>query len=1010
MLFKKKFYHILLLVVPLIIFLFFYHKSLNEKITNKFLFNGNIEKADSTIATLNLERKIKLLFLISDFNLENINDFSEFSGYIFNSSSFNEYEQYISSINKFRNYSVFNILESNNNYPNNFDEFPKISNHLMFEAIDDDSLLLNFLNYSSELNRLLKYNFFISNTLSIDDTIDFNSNYFEKKINYIKNISSAYNINNKFSCINISNNQLIIDSNHVQHFSDILSGLFTYGLNSIMYNQKVKFNNKISLSEYLHNIEKYNYNIIDLRNKKINKAKILDFLKNSGDLFVLKNESIEELKSIINELIVQNKISEQLIDSKLQRVLLAREWAGKTDIKFSKDIVLKYLNSVKSKKIIAQINSQSAIILDNSKNIIPIVGNKKIELIKHADSKTDILINGLSFYANFNVFKFKSANDFREQCAKKDSITRIVFIDFNILNINDKNQFYNFLNNITNENNIIFAIIDSVQNLRKISKRNTIIFSIENNDNFQETLSKVIYGGIKLNTNLPSYSNRSNDVKNTKIFETRISISEPELVNVNSLKLLKIDSIVNDAINKFVFPGCQVFVIKNNKVIYNKSFGYQTYEKKIKINEYSLFDIASVTKIAATTISAMKMYNDGRIKLNDKIGNSFKNTKIDYTRVKPDTIIKIDTINTFIQKNYIKKIKNQDTIRINDSLLVLIDTLIYKVTPKLNVFQCNFENLLLHKSGLPPSVPILRFLNFVRPVDDKYYKNIIYNLPDSIANNEISIEIKKDSLKNSKRKFKNYYNDYYSKSFKKDSANIQIANNLFLRKKYFDTLWIDTKQIKVYNNDVFEYSDANFLMIQQAIDSLNGYSINNYLDTNIFKPLNLNNILYNPLSKFEIENIVPTEEDKYWRKQLVHGFVHDETAALFGGVAGNAGLFSNAKDLGILFQMILNRGEYGGIKILEDSVVNKFISKQENSHRALGFDMPSENAIISKYASKNSFGHTGFTGCVVWVDPYEELVFIFLSNRVHPKKKNFLINTYKIRQKVHDAIYEAIEY
>jgi CubicO group peptidase (beta-lactamase class C family) len=165
---------------------------------------------------------------------------------------------------------------------------------------------------------------------------------------------------------------------------------------------------------------------------------------------------------------------------------------------------------------------------------------------------------------------------------------------------------------------------------------------------------------------------------------------------------------------------------------------------------------------------------------------------------------------------------------------------------------------------------------------------------------------------------------------------------------------------------------------------------------------------YVPLKYFNVQSIVSTEYDKYWREQLLRGNVHDPSAAMLGGISGNAGLFSNAYDLAILGQMWLNGGTYGGARYLSESTVKLFTSHQENSHRGLGFDKPSRKSIIGNGASQNSYGHTGFTGTCIWVDPDHKLVFVFLSNRVHPDAKNGRINSMKIRQKIHTIVYKAI--
>ncbi len=233
---------------------------------------------------------------------------------------------------------------------------------------------------------------------------------------------------------------------------------------------------------------------------------------------------------------------------------------------------------------------------------------------------------------------------------------------------------------------------------------------------------------------------------------------------------------------------------------------------------------------------------------------------------------------------------------------------------------------------------------------------------------------------------------------------------MYLRKDYFDTLWSDTKQMRVYSKSIYQYSDVNMILLQMAIDSINHRSIDKYLADNFYNSLGLQFLCYKPLDrKIPKSNITPTEIDAYWRRQVLQGNVHDPSAALLGGVAGNAGIFTNANDLGILFQMLLNGGKYGGVSYLNSSTINLFTSKQEEGYRGLGFDKPSKNNIIARSASPRSYGHTGFTGTCVWVDPDSKLVYVFLSNRVYPNAKNWKLNTFQIRQKVHQVVYDAIK-
>ena len=171
---------------------------------------------------------------------------------------------------------------------------------------------------------------------------------------------------------------------------------------------------------------------------------------------------------------------------------------------------------------------------------------------------------------------------------------------------------------------------------------------------------------------------------------------------------------------------------------------------------------------------------------------------------------------------------------------------------------------------------------------------------------------------------------------------------------------------------------------------------------------------FKPRARFPLDVIVPTEEEKHFRKQLTRGDVHDEGASMFGGVAGHAGLFSNSYDLAMLYQMLLNGGEFNGVRYLKQETIDLFTSYHGVSRRGYGFDKPEKDNKIrkepypSEFASPQTFGHTGFTGTCVWVDPKYDLVYIFLSNRVYPTRDNPRLSLLGVRGKVQGAIYRAL--
>lgn len=240
----------------------------------------------------------------------------------------------------------------------------------------------------------------------------------------------------------------------------------------------------------------------------------------------------------------------------------------------------------------------------------------------------------------------------------------------------------------------------------------------------------------------------------------------------------------------------------------------------------------------------------------------------------------------------------------------------------------------------------------------------------------------------------------------------QVADQLYIKTDFRENVINEIVKAKLNHKTGFLYSDLNFMLLKEAVENISGQTLDGFLDNWLYAGLGANFTGFLPLRKFQKENIVPTEYDETWRKQLLIGYPHDESAAVMGGVSGNAGLFSNANDLAKILQMLLYRGEYGGEKYLSKETVNLFTkTKSTHSRRGLGFDKPdmkNPGKITSLSAPASTYGHTGFTGTCFWVDPDKNLIYVFLSNRVHPSRKHRQLIQSNIRERIQDVIYEAI--
>jgi CubicO group peptidase (beta-lactamase class C family) len=235
-----------------------------------------------------------------------------------------------------------------------------------------------------------------------------------------------------------------------------------------------------------------------------------------------------------------------------------------------------------------------------------------------------------------------------------------------------------------------------------------------------------------------------------------------------------------------------------------------------------------------------------------------------------------------------------------------------------------------------------------------------------------------------------------------------------LRRDWSDTIYQRILQSSVGPQGIYLYSDLDFIFLGKIVEAISGMPLDEYAEKNFYAPLKLSSTAFKPRDHFPLNNIAPTEAEPIFRRQLLRGDVHDPGAAMFGGVAGHAGLFSNAYDVAVLCQMLLNGGKMNGIRFFQKSTVDLFTNYHANSRRGLGFDKPEKDNYLrlepypTMSASPLTFGHTGFTGTCVWVDPVQNLIYIFLSNRVYNNGDPNRFLHMNVRPKVHEVIYQSL--
>ena len=396
----------------------------------------------------------------------------------------------------------------------------------------------------------------------------------------------------------------------------------------------------------------------------------------------------------------------------------------------------------------------------------------------------------------------------------------------------------------------------------------------------------------------------------------------PSLLGLDSAKLQRIDAIANEAIEKRAAPGCVVLVAKDGKIAYEKAFGYMTYDRLEPVYTETIYDMASCTKICATTMAVMKLYDEGRLDVHKSLGD------------------------------YLPWVKGSDK-----------DTL-------------KLWDILLHQAGLVPDVV--------------FYKEIV------------------DSSKE-----QNPFPGFFT-SLPDSTHGVRVAQNMFLRNDWRDTMDLRIVQSKLLPRK-YNYSDNDFIFLGMIVEAITGMTLDQYVKKTFYDPLGMTVAGFKPRERLPLGRIAPTADEPIFRHQLIRGDVHDPGAAMFGGVAGHAGLFSDAYDLALLGQMLLNGGTMNGITFLKPSTIQLFTAYHSDiSRRALGFDKPEKDNATRKEpypclsASPETFGHTGFTGTCVWVDPKYDLIYIFLSNRVNPIENNPRLSSLSIRGRIQETIYQAM--
>ena len=624
-----------------------------------------------------------------------------------------------------------------------------------------------------------------------------------------------------------------------------------------------------------------------------------------------------------------NLFSEERLAFSVKKILKFKYKAGLNSYKpIVIDNLYTDLNSSKNDALQYELYENAVTVLKNTTAILPIknLDKQKIAYVKIGDDSNDAFVSTLKKYAEVTVVE--DANLDSLQVKLKPFTTVIIGYHKSDVAFKDddlkSNDLYK-INFLAKNNNVILDVFAKPYSLLPITNFDAIeglVVSYQNNAIAQIVSAELIFGAIEAKGKLPVSIHTSfkvNDGFSTEKL-SRLGFSSPENVGMNAEILSKIDGIANKAINGKMTPGIQVLVARKGKVVYQKSFGYHTYDKTIKVQNSDIYDVASLTKIMATLPNVMVQYDHQKINLETTLGTMlpiFKNS-------------------------------NKATI--------------------------NFKDLLSHYAGLAAGIP------FYKATMDK----------------------------------SSFPSEVYFRKISEEQFSKKMADSLFIRNDFCDTIMKMIVKSKIALKKEYKYSDLTFMILKDYLEKTTSKTLDVLIQENFYRSLGMNNSSFNPLEKFDKNRIPPTENDTYFRRQLLQGYVNDLSAALEGGVSGHAGVFSNAMDVAKIMQLYLQKGKYGDQQYFSEKTFDDFNTCYfcaAGNRRGVGFDKPQLGAEgpTCGCASMTSFGHTGYTGTMAWADPDAQIVYVFLSNRTFPIAGTNRLSKENIREDIQKVIYEAIQ-
>lgn len=634
---------------------------------------------------------------------------------------------------------------------------------------------------------------------------------------------------------------------------------------------------------------------------------------------------IQKIKQAYEE----GMVSEERLAHSVKKILMAKYKSG---LNAYKPVDIQYLiedlNGPENDFLMEELMENAITLIKNNEAVVPIrnLEQKKIAYVPMGEDDGSAFYKMLNKYTRVDKVEANRLNELLDKLETYDD----VIIGFHK---SDKSPWTSFkftenelvwIHEIALKHKVIlnvFARPYALSDIRSSTNIDGILISYQNNKIAQEKSAQIIFGALGAKGRLPVSAGKEFPEGTGFITQPiqRLAYGSPESVGMSSFRLTKIDSIAQTAISKKMTPGMQVLVARKGKVVFQKNYGYQTYDQTEPITDESIYDLASLTKVLSTVPLLMELVDQGEIDLDTQFKDILPGTKN----------------------------SNKANITIREALS--------------------------HYGGFKPWIP--------------FYRETL------------------DKDKNPSEK-------YYSKN-KKENFIIPVTNQMYMRADYRDSVITQIIESDLLKKKEYKYSDLPYYLFNKYLEDYYHTDINILTKTHFYAKLGANNLSYLAANYFPQDKIVPSEKDNYWRNQELKGYVNDQGAAMFGGLNGHAGLFGNANDIAKMLQMYLNGGHYGGEKFIELQTLKDFNTCyycSKNIRRGVGFDKPQLKGPGPgiEENSKSSYGHTGFTGTMVWIDPEYDLIYVCLTNRTYPDPANNKLIKENIRTKIEKVVYESM--